>query len=162
MAVALFVSTISSKLEHEPFVIVQRRVTLLPVTRPVTVLLSDAGEVIVAPFAEPITLHKPEPVIGVLAASVKFPELHNSWSGPAAAVVGNALLVMVTTSEVEQEPLLIVQRSVTLLPTGTPVTVVVGDAVFVTVAVPASIVHNPLPRPGEFAASVNVDVVHNV
>src|SRR5690606_12903308 len=38
---ALFVSTTSSKLVHAPFVIVQRRVTLDPGLRPVTVLNSD-------------------------------------------------------------------------------------------------------------------------
>ena len=70
--------TISSKLTHEPLVIVHLNVTLLPEVSPVTVLAGDVGVVIVAPFAAPITLHNPAPVAGALPVKVKFPVLHSS------------------------------------------------------------------------------------
>ena len=57
---------------------VQRRVTLLPVERPVTVLVADAGVVITAPLAEPTMAHDPVPVTGAFPLNVKLPELHNS------------------------------------------------------------------------------------
>ena len=77
-AVALLVSTTSSKLVHAPLVIVQRRVTLLPAVSPVTVLTSELRVVTVAPFAAPMTDQRPVPVTGVLAASVKLGVLHSS------------------------------------------------------------------------------------
>ena len=45
---ALFVNTISSKLEHDPLVIVHLNVTLLPDVRPVIVVVGDAVLVMVA------------------------------------------------------------------------------------------------------------------
>ena len=72
------VSTTSSKLAHEPLVIVHLKVTLLPAVRPVTVLISEPGVVMLAPFADPITLHNPVPVAGAFAAKVKLPVLHCS------------------------------------------------------------------------------------
>ena len=52
------------------------------------------------------------------------------------AVVGKALLVNITSSNVEHDPLVILHLNVTLLPAVRPVIVVVGDVVFVMVAVP--------------------------
>ena len=130
------VSTTSSKLVHDPFVIVHLNVTLLPAVRPVTVLVSDEGVVIVAPFAAPMMLHDPVPVTGAFPASVKLAVLQSSWSAPATATVGDALLVSTTSSKLEHEPLLMVHLRVTLVPAARPVTVVVGDAVFVIVAAP--------------------------
>ena len=72
------VSTISSKLTHEPLVIVHLKVTLLPDVSPVTVLAGDEGVVIVAPFTAPWILHNPMPVTAAFAAKVKFPVLHSS------------------------------------------------------------------------------------
>ena len=72
------VSAISSKLTHEPLVIVHLKVTLLPAVRPVTVLAGDDGVVIVAPFAAPWILHNPVPVTAAFAAKVKLPVLHCS------------------------------------------------------------------------------------
>ena len=68
--------------------IVHLSVTLNPAVRPVTVLTSLAGVVITAPFAAPMIVHKPELIVAGLPANVKFPELHCSWSAPAAEVVG--------------------------------------------------------------------------
>lgn len=74
----LFVRTSSSALVHEPFVIVQRKVTELPSLKPVTVLVAEAGVVIVAPFDGPIILHEPRPTPGVFAFKVKSPSPHLS------------------------------------------------------------------------------------
>ena len=154
------VSTTSSVLVHEPFVIVHRSVTLDPAFRPVTVDVAEEGVVTVAPFATPTILHAPVPVTGALPARVKFPLAHCSWSGPAVATVGVALLVSTTSLNVVHEPLVIVQRKVALLPDGMPVTVVVADAVLVIVAVPDSTVQRPVPGPAAFAAIVKVPLLH--
>jgi hypothetical protein len=74
--VALLVRVTSSKLAHEPFVIVHLNVTLFPAVRPVTVLTSDEGVVTVAPFAAPMMLHDPVPVTGAFPISEKSPKLH--------------------------------------------------------------------------------------
>jgi hypothetical protein len=79
-------------------------------------------------------VHCPVPVTGVLPASVNVPSLHFSWSGPAVAVVGSALFVSATSSKLEHEPFVIVQRNVTLDPAASPVTVVVGELMFVMTA----------------------------
>src|SRR5690606_31226436 len=81
---------------------------------------------------------------------------------PASAATGGALLVSTTTSDVEQGPLLMVHLSVTLVPTGTPVTVVVGDAGLVMSAVPASMVQSPVPTPAALPANVKIGLLHNV
>jgi hypothetical protein len=78
VAVALLVKTNSSMLEQEPLVMVQRKVTLLPVERPVTVLIAEAGVVMTAPLADPTTLQRPLPVVGAFPARVKLAELHSS------------------------------------------------------------------------------------
>ena len=75
-------------------------------------------------------------------------------------MVGNALFVITTTSDVEHDPLLIVHLSVTLVPETTPVTVVVPELTLVMVAAPASIVHTPTPGAALLAANTKVDVLH--
>src|SRR5688500_20243715 len=57
--VALLVSTTSSKLVHAPLVTVQRKVTLFPAGRPVTVLVGELPVLTVAPFAAPVIDHNP-------------------------------------------------------------------------------------------------------
>ena len=78
MGVALLVSITSSKLVHDPLVIVHLNVTLLPAVRPVTVLVADEGVVTVAPLAAPMMLQAPVPVTGMFPAKVKLPLLHCS------------------------------------------------------------------------------------
>jgi hypothetical protein len=78
VGVALLVSVTSSKLAHEPLVIVHLNVTLFPAVSPVTVLVSDEGVVMVAPFAAPMMLHAPVPVTGAFPASVKLAVLQSS------------------------------------------------------------------------------------
>ena len=53
-----------------------------------------------------------------------------------------------------------VQRITALVPTGTPVTVVVADVVLVIVAVPLCTLHTPVPIAGAVAAMLNVLVLH--
>jgi len=75
--------------------IVQRKVYVVPIV-PLNVDAGFVGEVIVPPAPETI-VHKPVPTAGVFAASVVVPP-HTSWSGPASAVVGIWLNVIVTSS----------------------------------------------------------------
>ena len=159
---ALLVNTTSSKVEQDPLLIVHLNVTLFPAVSPVTVLPADAGVVIVAPLAAPWMLQAPVPVTAAFAAKVKLPVLHCSWSAPADAVVGTALLVNTTSSKVEHDPLLIVHRNVTLLPDDKLVTVVVGEFILVITdpfAAPC-IVHTPAPGPAAFPPRVKVPVLH--
>jgi hypothetical protein len=74
VGVALFVSTSSSKLTHEPFVIVHLKTADEPTAKPVTVLLFNAAFVIVA---DPdCNDHTPVPVTGAFAFNVKDELLH--------------------------------------------------------------------------------------
>src|SRR5690242_19364706 len=101
---------------------------------------------------------------GALPASVKLTALHNSWSGPAVAATGGALLVRTISSKVEHDPFAIVHLNVTLNPALSPVTVVVGELILVITAPFAApwIVQVPVPGPAAFPASVNTAVLHRV
>lgn len=163
VGVALLVNVTSSKLEHDPFVIVQRRVTLCPGRSPFTWLVAEPGVTMVAPLAAPMIVHCPVPVIGVLPARLNVPLLQFSWSGPAVAIVGSALFVSVTSSKLEHEPFVTVQRKVTLAPAFSPVTVVVGELMFVITAPFAApwMLQVPVPVTGELAAMTKVDVLQS-
>jgi hypothetical protein len=143
VAAASFVSTTSSVEVQVPLVVVQRRVTLLPAVTPVTVVVAEDAVVIVA---EPVTmLQAPVPVVAAVAAIVNVLVLHNVWSAPAAAVVGNAWFVSTTSSEDVHVPLVIVQRRVAGVPAVTPVTPEVGEEGVVIVAVPLTTLQTPVP-----------------
>ena len=78
----------SSNVLQLPFVIVHRKVALLPAASPVTVLVFDVGVVIVT---APLTiLHKPVPVVAAVPAKVKLPLLHCTISEPAIKPLGAA------------------------------------------------------------------------
>ena len=67
---------------------------------------------VTAPPAPLIILHAPVPIVAVLAANVAL-VAHTFWSGPALAVVGLAVKIMITSSvEAAQGTLEIVQRRV--------------------------------------------------
>lgn len=73
------------------------------------------------------------------------------------AAVGGAFTFMTTWSEDgAQTPLEIVHCKVTEAPIVNPVTPDVGEVGVVMVAVPATIVHKPVPDAGVFPASVVV------
>ena len=73
--------------------------------------------------------------------------------------MGKALLVSITSSVDVQAPFVIVHLSVALVPTGTPVTVEVGDEGVVMVAVPVTTVHKPVPITGALPASVKLELL---
>src|SRR5690606_3807280 len=110
----------------------------------------------------PIIDQTPVPPTAASAASIKSPSAHCSWSTPAFAAVGGALLVSTTSSKVEHDPLAIVQRSVTLDPAVSPVTVVVGELILVITAPFAAPwnVQVPVPGPAALPARVKNDVLH--
>ena len=81
---------------------------------------------------------------------------------PATDVVGGALLVNTTSSVDVQAPLVMVHLKVILVPAVTPVTPEVGEVGVVTVPVPLTLLHAPVPVVGVFPASVNVVVLHLV
>ena len=64
----------------------------------------------------------------------------------ASAVVGGAAMLIITSSvEVPQAPLVMVHLNVLVEPTLNPVIVVVGEVAAVIVAVPDVTLHAPLP-----------------
>ena len=141
-------------------VTVQRSVALVPAGIPVIVDEGEDGVVIVAvPLT---TLQRPVPVVGVVPASVKDPLLHCSCPLPASAVVACASLVSTTSSVEEQVPLVIVQRSVALVPAGTPVTPEVAEEGVVMVAVPLTTLQVPVPTLAVLPASVKDPLLHCV
>ena len=79
------------------------------------------------------------------------------------AVVGNALLVNITSFvEAVQGEFEIVHLNVTLVPTGTPVMVDVGEVGVVIVAVPLTTLQDPVPTVGVLPASVKLVTLHKV
>ena len=70
------VSTTSSKVEHDPLAIVQRKVTLNPVVSPVTVVVAELILVITAPLAAPCIVQVPVPGPAAFPARVKVDVLH--------------------------------------------------------------------------------------
>jgi hypothetical protein len=121
---------------------------------PVTVVVGELGLVIVA--VPPNKLQLPIPFTGVLADMIKVPLLHCSiCAGPAFAPVGVAELVKTISSTLTVHvPLLIRHSNVALLPTGTPVMVLVSDPGVLIVAVPEVKNHWPVPTTAGLAAIV--------
>ena len=144
-----------------PLEIVHLNVVAEPTVNPAIADVGDDGVVIVP---EPETTdHAPAPIIGVFPNKELLVRLHKLVSEPAFAIVGRLLMVIVTSSLEElQEPLLIVQRNVTAVPAVNPVIFDVGDVGVVIVAEPETNVHNPVPTTGVFAASVCEATLHKV
>ena len=138
---------------------VHRKVAELPTTNPVTVDVGDPGVVTVAVPAT--TLQVPTPTAGAFAANVVAVVSHKSWSGPALATVGASSILITTSSvDVPHTPFDIVHLSVTEEPTTSPVTPEEGDEGVVTVAVPDTTDHSPVPTVGLFPASVAMVTLH--
>jgi len=151
--------TVSVEFGQVALLIVQTRVADVPITNPVTPDVGDDGEVTVA--VPDITLQAPEPVVGVFADNAVVVELHKFWSEPAFDVVGKASMIIVMSSdELGQKPLLIVHLSVTLVPAVKPVIPVVDNVAVVIVAAPLITLHIPVPVVGTLPASVAVVVLH--
>lgn len=126
-------------------------------------MIVEEGEVGVVIVAVPLTtLQRPVPVVGELPASVKEPLLHCVCPLPASAVVACASFFNTTSSVEEHVPLVIVQRSVALVPAGTPVTPEVAEEGVVMVAVPLTTLHVPVPTLAVLPASVKEPLLHCV
>jgi hypothetical protein len=124
--------------------------TLVPSERLLTVEAGLEGSVTVPPPLTTVQL--PVPTTGVFPARVAV-DVQIVWLGPASAVVGGLNTVMVRSSdEAAQVPLLIVQRK-TLAPNPKPVTVEAWLVGVVMVAVPETTVQLPVPVVGMLAAS---------
>ena len=137
---------------------VQRRVAGVPAVTPVTPDVGEEGVVIVAvPLT---TLQTPVPTLALLPASVKDPLLQFTRSLPAEATVAVAWFVSTTSSVEVHVPLVVVQRSVTFVPAGIPVTVEVGEEGVVIVAVPLTKLHTPVPVVGVLPVKVKLPLLH--
>ena len=155
------VKMISSLLFRQlPLLTVHRRVALVPEGMPVMVVVRKEAFVI---EAVPATrLQAPTPTVGAVAFIVKDPVLHCSINAtPASAVLGLSWFVMITSSVLlEHEPLLMVHLNVALVPRGTPVTPLVSELMLVTLAVPPTTLHVPVPIVGLLAANVKLPLLH--
>ena len=159
---ALLVSTTSSKLVHDPFVIVHLKVTLNPAVSPVIVVVGELMLVMVAPLAAPWIVQVPVPGAAAFPARVNVDVLHCSCAVPASAKGGVALFRSTTSSKLVHDPFVIVHLKVTLFPAVSPVTVLVADDGVVTTA-PLSapmILHAPVPVTAALAAKVKFGVLH--
>lgn len=115
-----FLSTTISLVVQVPFVMVHTAFTVTPAGTLIVVVVLFTFPVMVAPVPTTgVSVHVPVPTEAALAAIVKEGVLHLDWSGPALAGVGAAKFVITTSSVEEQTPLVIVQRSVTVVPAGT-------------------------------------------
>lgn len=76
-------------------------------------------------------------------------------------MVGGSVIVIVTSSvEGAQKPLLIVHLNVADVPTTNPVTPLLGNVGSVTVAVPDTTLHKPVPVVAALPANVAVVTLH--
>jgi len=129
-----------------------------PLLKPVTGLFEEAG--VVTEDVPVTTVHTPVPVIGVLALRVAV-LAHTVCTVPALETVGETSPIMVTVlADVGHTPLEIVHTKL-FVPLLNPVTVLFGEAGFVTEDVPVTTVHKPVPVIGVLALSVAV-LAHSV
>ena len=137
---------------------VQRNTAGVPVGTPVTV---DVAEFMLVIVAVPlIKVQVPVPTDAALAAKVKLALLHCAWSAPAAAGVGAASLVSVTSSNVLQVPLTMVQLRTAVLLVGTAVTPELYKDGSAIVAVPLTTAHVPVPDIAALPARVKAPLLH--
>lgn len=137
------------------FVILHLNV-LLPTPKPVMVVVGLLGDVIVP--APPMSVHKPVPAVGLLAAIVAVDVTQTVWSGPAAAIEGGALVVIVMLETEEAQGGLLIDHVKTVCPGVKPVTVVFLTSGFVIVPEPETLTQIPVPLAGLFPLSVAVAV----
>lgn len=134
--------------------IVQRSVTEPGGTNPV---IPEFGELVEEMVAVPLTTdHTPVPIVGVFPAKVAVVTQARFWFAPAAATVGAALLVIITSSKEAVHGGLEIVHLKVLAPTPRAVSPEVDDPGVVIVPEPPTRVHVPLPVPGVFPASVAV------
>ena len=102
----------------------------------------------------PINVQSPEPAVGVLAAIVALELTQTVWSGPAAAIDGGALTVIVTLDVDELQGELVIDQVRIVTPGEIPVTVVFLKSGFVIVPEPETKTQRPVPIAGLFPAKV--------
>ena len=127
--------------------------TFVPKPKPVTDVFG-INELVITPEPE-TNVQIPVPIIGVFAAIVTVGfEIQINWLGPAFAVVGAGLTVIVTfETEAAQGGLEIVQAK-TFIPKPKPVMDVVGESEFVIAPLPETKVQTPVPITGILEAMV--------
>lgn len=130
--------------------------TLLPTPNPVMLVVGES-ELVIVPEPE-IRVHAPIPAVGVFAAIVAPELVQTVWLGPAAAIEGIAFTVMVTFDVEEEQGGLLIDHVNTLVPTVSPVMLVVGDNELVITPEPETLNHLPIPVVAAFAFIV-VDVL---
>ena len=124
----------------------------------VIVLLAQAA---VTPAGSPVGDPIPVAPVVVCVIFVSAVLIHTVGVDEATPAVLSALLVIIISSvEVAQLPLLIVHLSVAELPAARAVTVVVAEDAVVIVAEPLINDQAPVPTVGLLAAMVNVLVLH--
>ncbi len=136
--------------------------TFVPRANPVIDVVGD-NELVIEPNPE-TSVHTPVPTVGVFAAINVFGLVIQSvWLGPARAIDGTLLTVIVMLlTEATQGALETVQAK-TLLPTAKPVIVVLGNTEFVITPLPETNVQAPDPTAGKLAAMLAVGLeIHNV
>ncbi len=99
-------------------------------------------------------------MLAPLAVSNWLPPYAIEGADGVTDTVGKLLFVSTTSSEDVQVPLVVVQRSVALVPAGTPDTDDVGEDALEIVAVPLTTVHIPEPLAGVLPASVKDPLLH--
>lgn len=128
--------------------------TFVPIPKPVIPEFGFPGFV-TTPEPE-IKVQVPVPVAAIFPARTAVVELQITWSGPALEVVGLAATLMVTIEEEDgQVPLEMVQAK-RFTPALNPVTPELNNPGIVTVPLPITTVHKPVPTLGLFPASVAV------
>ena len=152
-------STSSVLAAQAPLLMVHRKVLVPPMVRPVTAEVYDPTVVTVAVPA--ITLQVPLPVTGRLPSNIVVLTLHKLWSLLAADTVGKSATLITTSSVLlAHEPLLMLQRRVTLLPMLKPVSAVVYELIDVIVAAPLITLQVPTPVVARLPSSVVVVTLH--
>lgn len=140
---------------------VQRKIAVVPGTKPVTVVVGEFGLVMVA--VPKMIDHVPVPTVGVLAVIVVVVTAHNTLSVPAFAEVGFKSTFTTALSEFGIQPgAETVHCTVYEPPATSPVNVEVGEFGLVTVAVPEVTVHVPVPTVGAVAERLAAVVPHTI
>jgi len=124
------------------------------------VVVGDPGVLMLAGAPESC-VHDPVPTTGVFAAMlVLVPQ--SVWFGPALAVVGVALIVTCTLSDVAGQTLLLIVQLNIYTPGVSPVTVVLyWPGLEIEAGVPLTCAHCPVPMDGLLPARVIDETLHN-